>query len=178
MYYSIFRTKAGWVGLEYSEAGLRRLVLPVAKQDNVKKQLLVAKEGRFVNRDYPGDLIYKIKSYFDGKPVHFDCQLDLSSATAFQRSVWKAIMNIPRGQVRSYRWVASQIGNDNASRAVGQALARNPLPVIIPCHRVIYHSGKTGGFSAKSSVADIKRVLLRLEGVDIMGANPAFPVVT
>ncbi|MDD5312171.1 MAG: methylated-DNA--[protein]-cysteine S-methyltransferase [Dehalococcoidia bacterium] len=174
MYYSVFQTSAGWVGLEFSELGLRRLVLPAASKNKIVRQLKQNLENGLINRDYPGDLTDKIRRYFEGNPVRFDCKLDLSGATDFQCAVWKTTRNIPRGQVKSYHWVAVQLGKSRAARAVGQALAKNPLPLIIPCHRVIYNNGKAGGFSARSNIADIKLMLLRLEGVDIASDSGDF----
>ncbi|MFH1003370.1 MAG: MGMT family protein [Chloroflexota bacterium] len=86
--------------------------------------------------------------------------LDLSGATPFQRRVWGVTRLIPRGETRSYGWVAGQLGVASA-RAVGQALARNPLPVIVPCHRVVAADGGPGGY--RGGLA-LKRRLLILEG--------------
>ncbi len=80
--------------------------------------------------------------------------------TPFQRKVWNAVKAIPYGETRSYKWVAKKIGNPKAARAVGQALKRNPLLIIIPCHRVICSDGKLGGFSQGLKK---KRELLKLE---------------
>ncbi len=80
--------------------------------------------------------------------------------------VWSETGNIPWGEVRSYGWVAGRIKNPKAVRAVGNALGRNPLPIIIPCHRVIKESGEPGGFSAPMGT-DLKAKLLRLEGVNL-----------
>jgi O-6-methylguanine DNA methyltransferase len=70
-----------------------------------------------------------------------------SSLTSFQKKVYNAVLEIPRGRVRSYKWVAARIGMPRASRAVGQALKRNPYTVIIPCHRVVRANGEIGGYS-------------------------------
>ena len=101
----------------------------------------------------------RLKDYFSGKRVDFPDELDLSSATAFQRQVWRITRLIPYGETRSYGWIAKRLG-ERGARAVGQALARNPLPVIIPCHRVVAGDGKLGGYSGGVGV---KRSLLRLE---------------
>ena len=93
-----------------------------------------------------------------GSGVEID-KLDLDNATAFQRRVWRATQTIPYGQTRSYAWVADQI-NCNSARAIGQALSKNPIPIIIPCHRVIKSDGSLGGFSAGLG---LKEVLLDLE---------------
>jgi O-6-methylguanine DNA methyltransferase len=87
--------------------------------------------------------------------------LDLSSGTEFQRCVWNALRRIPSGQTKSYGQVAQVIGRPGAVRAVGQACGANPIPVMIPCHRVLAAGGKLGGFS---SGLDWKRKLLEREG--------------
>ena len=85
---------------------------------------------------------------------------DSIKGTAFQKSVWKAIATIPRGETRSYAWLAKKIGRPRAVRAVANACGANPLPVIIPCHRVIASDGSLGGFSGG---LDLKKRLLALE---------------
>jgi len=87
--------------------------------------------------------------------------LDLSSGTVFQRCVWNALRKIPSGETRSYAQVARTIGRSEAVRAVGQACGANPIPVVIPCHRVLAAGGKLGGFS---SGLEWKRKLLAREG--------------
>ena len=111
------------------------------------------------------DLIKRLRTYFSGHQVDFvdfPDKLDLSGATGFQRKVWEATRLIPYGETRSYRWVAEQIKKPGALRAVGQALGRNPLLIIVPCHRVLASSGQLGGFT---SGIEMKRQLLHLEGV-------------
>jgi len=83
--------------------------------------------------------------------------------TPFERDVWRALQTIPYGQCVSYQWVAIQIGRPMATRAVGNAVGNNPIPIIIPCHRVIRKDGSLGGFSSGLS---IKRALLKIEGCD------------
>ncbi len=106
------------------------------------------------------DLIERFRAYFYGHKVVFADELDLSGATSFQCRVWKATGLIPYGETRSYMWVAEQIGKPGAVRAVGQALSRNPLPIIIPCHRVLSSDGRLGGFTGG---VETKRSLLSLE---------------
>jgi len=102
----------------------------------------------------------RFRIYFSGDEITFPDELDLSGATHFQRRVWEITRLIPYGETRSYTWVAQQVGKPGAARAVGQALARNPLPIIIPCHRVLTIDGKLGGFSGGT---EMKRCLLQLE---------------
>lgn len=86
--------------------------------------------------------------------------LDLRDGTPFQRKVWEALLRIPPGITRTYRQIAEQIGHPRASRAVGQACAHNPVPLLVPCHRVTAGSGRLGGFSGGLHV---KKALLELE---------------
>lgn len=102
----------------------------------------------------------RLKSYFAGHKADFPDKLDLSGATTFRREVWEITRLIPYGETRSYAWVAMQIRKPKAVRAVGQALGRNPLPIIVPCHRVLASNGGLGGFSGG---LEMKRFLLRLE---------------
>ncbi|MCK5534328.1 MGMT family protein [bacterium] len=89
-------------------------------------------------------------------------QKKIESYSLFCRRVWAVTAAIPSGQVRSYQWVANKIGNPRSVRAVGQALSKNPFPIIIPCHRVICKNGKLGGFSRGVKK---KESLLKREGV-------------
>ena len=100
--------------------------------------------------------------YFDGKRSHFDLKLE-PSGTVFQKKVWKELQNIPYGTTISYRELASAIGNSNASRAVGSANSKNPLPIIIPCHRVIAANGALAGYAYGN---DCKKYLIELERVN------------
>lgn len=88
----------------------------------------------------------QLKEYFAGKRESFDVPLDMQG-TEFQKKVWKQLLNIPFGETRSYGELARKIGNINASRAVGAANGKNPLSIIVPCHRVIGASGKLTGFA-------------------------------
>ena len=104
--------------------------------------------------------IRQLECYFQGKGQAFRAELDLSGQTPFQLKVLQALMEIPYGTVKSYQWVAQRIKNPRAYRAVGSACGSNPIPIIIPCHRVIAKDGSLGGFSAG---LDIKKQLLNIE---------------
>jgi len=106
------------------------------------------------------ELSDRIRRYFGGEHIDFVDKLDLAGTTRFQQNVWRMVLNIPRGETRSYGWVAKQLGLPEAARAVGQALARNPVPIVIPCHRVIGSDGNLGGFGGG---VKIKKFLLHLE---------------
>ncbi|MGQ9654313.1 MAG: methylated-DNA--[protein]-cysteine S-methyltransferase [Thermodesulfobacteriota bacterium] len=103
--------------------------------------------------------IEQLREYFEGKREEFDLPLDLRG-TRFQLRVWRALQAIPFGETRSYKDIAFEIGHPGAFRAVGQANGRNPVPIVIPCHRVLRSDGGIGGFS---SGLDIKARLLAME---------------
>jgi methylated-DNA-[protein]-cysteine S-methyltransferase len=104
-----------------------------------------------------------LRRALDGEPMDFsDWPLDWGGATRFQRRVWAVTRRIPWGQTRPYCWVAARAGDPRAARAVGQALAANPVPLVVPCHRVLRSDGGLGGFGGG---LDLKRRLLKNEGV-------------
>jgi O-6-methylguanine DNA methyltransferase len=105
----------------------------------------------------------QLGEYFAGLRRRFELSVDLSRLTPFQKSVLQATAGIGAGSVRTYRQVAEAIGKPRASRPVGMALAHNPVPIVIPCHRVIASDGSLGGYSAGAGL-DSKRFLLKLEG--------------
>lgn len=163
-YYVVFSTTTGWIGILSSVIGLRRTTLPQASERAVYALLGDFLKDAVLAPQRFGDLIDRYRAYFSGHQVDFPDKLDLSTATPFQQAVWRATRLIPYGETRSYTWVAGRAGSPKAMRAVGQALARNPLPIIIPCHRVLAGDGGPGGFSGGLQA---KRSLL------IMEANPA-----
>ena len=101
----------------------------------------------------------QLKEYFEGKRKSFSLTLDMRG-TQFQNDVWKALLAIPFGETRSYAQLAKQLGNPKATRAVGAANGRNPVSIVVPCHRVIGSSGKLTGFAGG---LDTKARLLDLE---------------
>lgn len=116
-------------------------------------------------------VVDQLEEYFDGERRHFDLKL-APSGTPFQLSVWAALADIPFGETLSYGELARRIGNPNASRAVGAANGKNPLPLVLPCHRVIGSSGSLTGFGGG---IDVKRALLDHEqSVVGVGAGTLF----
>jgi methylated-DNA-[protein]-cysteine S-methyltransferase len=107
-----------------------------------------------------GDLLDRIKGLLDGQVVVFADKVDLTGRSPFHRLVWGAARTIPYGETRSYAWVARQVGSPRAARAVGQALGANPLPLIVPCHRVVASDGGLGGFAGGLA---LKHRLLEIE---------------
>lgn len=110
------------------------------------------------------DIKRQLRAYFNGHIRCFDLPL-APSGTPFQQRVWRALQTIPYGTTVSYRWVAEKIGNPNAVRAVGGANARNPIPIIVPCHRVIGSNGTLtgfgGGLMVKQCLLDLEKANLR-----------------
>lgn len=107
--------------------------------------------------------IEQLRDYFSARRATFDLPVDLSTLTSFQRAVLSTACRITPGQVWTYQRVAEVMGRPRSSRPVGQALAHNPVPIVIPCHRVIASDGSLGGYSGGSGL-DAKLWLLRLEG--------------
>ncbi|MES2912955.1 MAG: methylated-DNA--[protein]-cysteine S-methyltransferase [Pseudomonadota bacterium] len=103
----------------------------------------------------------QLKEYFTGKRTQFDVPLDLSGGTAFQQAVWKVLLAIPQGGTSSYGHVSQRIGNPAAVRAVGAAVGRNPVSIVVPCHRVV---GSNGSLTGYAGGIDRKTALLKLEG--------------
>ena len=156
MWKYIFSTVLGEMAVGGSERGLRFLVLlgdnPSAALESVAPVLELPSPFE--------SAAAKVINYLKGHQVDFSEPLDFSGASNFQEKVWQITRLIPYGETRSYGWIAAQVGKPNAYRAVGQALGSNPLPIIIPCHRVIAANGGLGGFGGGLKM---KAFLLHLE---------------
>lgn len=114
--------------------------------------------------DFSERVCHQLQEYFSGNRRTFDLLVDLSVLTPFQREVLAVTNRIPWGEVWSYQRLAVEMGRAKSSRPVGQALGRNPIPIVIPCHRVIASDGSLGGYCGTAGL-DLKRWLLRHEGV-------------
>ena len=158
--YITFSTDMGWVGILGSAKGLLSITLPRHSAQETCRLLGGGVNQATWSLRLFNDLVERLRIYFSGHRVTFLDELDLSVATPFQREVWAITRLIPYGETRSYRWVAEQIKRPAAARAVGQALGKNPLPVIIPCHRVVTSDGQLGGFNGG---LETKQQLLHLE---------------
>lgn len=164
MEYAIFATPWGWGAIAGGEHGMRRVLLPEPSRAAVRQRVKKIFPGVREAPETFARLIRAFERYFSGRRVVIRARLDLTGATAFQKRVWTAAAAIPYGTVRTYGQIAREMGMPGASRAVGRALGMNPLPIIIPCHRVIRSDGGMGGFSAAQGIK-MKRVLLSLEGL-------------
>ncbi|MDP7524731.1 MAG: methylated-DNA--[protein]-cysteine S-methyltransferase [Dehalococcoidales bacterium] len=158
--YVTFDTEMGWVGLLASARGLLAATLP-QPTDQAAHYSLGSRANQAVRSPASlTDLTELLKDYFRGKQVTFPDRLDLAGNTPFERAVWRMTRAIPYAETRSYLWVATRINKPGAARAVGQALGRNPLAIIIPCHRVVATDGGLGGFGGG---LEMKQSLLSLE---------------
>jgi methylated-DNA-[protein]-cysteine S-methyltransferase len=118
--------------------------------------------------------VAQLEEYFTKERTSFDLELDFPVAiTEFQREVYRRLMEIEYGHVASYGQVARDIGKPDMARAVGQAVGSNPLPIVVPCHRVVASDGSLTGFGGGLRA---KAALLRLEGIDVDGTSPSSKV--
>lgn len=153
---STFKTSWGWMTVTASAKGVTSIDLsPSVRAAHHGPQ------GDDVAASIVKEAQAQLLSYIDGERRDFALPVDWSTGTSFQRKVWKAIARIPYGRVRSYQWVAMRVGGKQYARAVGMALGANPVPIVVPCHRIIAHDGSLGGFSGG---LPMKRRLLSLEG--------------
>jgi len=159
--YTVFQMEAGWMAILASTQGLVGTTLPRPTAEETLRQVGGGVDRATRSDDHFADLVERFRSYFSGGRPSFPDRLDLSGATSFQHTVWEAARLIPYGETRNYGWLAERVGQPRTARAVGQAMGRNPIAIIIPCHRVIASGGKLGGFGAGLAM---KRFLLRLEG--------------
>ncbi len=160
--HAVADTKLGWIGMVSSEKGLTFITLPEASRKAALSKIKGFISNSVEDASAFGDLPSRLQHYFAGNKVNFPDRLDLSGATAFQQVIWNLTRAIPYGETRSYAWVARLGGSPSASRAVGGALARNRLPIIVPCHRVVASDGGLGGFSGGK---ELKKQLLDLEAL-------------
>ncbi len=147
--YHVFKTEMGWVGIAGRDGRISDLRLPVPTMGEAVAQIAAGTGEGFVESfdDFSG-VAERIAAYFAGERTDFDCELDLSDRTEFHRRVWAKTREIPYGETRSYGWIADEVGCPAGPRAVGQAMATNPVPIIVPCHRVVRADGGLGGFSS------------------------------
>jgi len=162
--YTVFKTGWGYFGLAGTEDALCRICLPGPQHDRIKGQLLATLGYARYDKDLLRSLQEQIVAYFEGTHVSFESDIPvlLEGFSHFAVSVLGACRQIRFGQVITYSELGKKIGRPSAARAVGNVLARNPLPLIIPCHRVIRTDGQIGGFSAPGG-KDLKARLLRHE---------------
>jgi methylated-DNA-[protein]-cysteine S-methyltransferase len=120
----------------------------------------------------PENFIRELSAYFEGSGSSFRQKIKFLTGTGFEQDVWRRLKEIPFGETRSYKWMAERVGRPAAVRAVGRALSKNPVPIVIPCHRIIESDGSIGGYS---SGVDRKRRLLDMEYYARMSSRPPAP---
>lgn len=161
--FTTLNTPLGLIAITSSELGLTGLLIqPGADRlaESLAVQGVVPVQG---DNAHLRLAVLELTEYFSGKAVSFSVSIDWQIMPPFQRKVLQYTYKIPYGSTRTYSQIAQEIGHPKAARAVGQAQARNPVPVIIPCHRVIGKDGKLHGYGAAEGLKT-KAYLLQLEG--------------
>ncbi len=166
-YDAVGRTSVGPVFVAVSTLGV--IAVDFAPSEATFIRSLQSRTGASAvrSRQRAGEASRQLRDYLSGKRTRFDLPLDLRRMSDFQRTVLLAAARIPRGQVTTYAQLARLIGRPGAARAVGQALGHNPIPIILPCHRVLASDGSLGGYSARDGVRTKAR-LLQLEGAQLL----------
>ncbi len=168
MPYVLFETAIGTCGMSFGARGVTCFALPEASLDVTEERLQRhASDGRVALDDAPKwfrDAVARITKHLAGKPQSLESiPVEIVGVTPFVRAVYQALRDVPAGHTTSYGELAQTIGAAGAARAVGRAMALNPIPILIPCHRVLAAGGKHGGFSAYGGLVTKER-LLALEG--------------
>ena len=161
-YFAVWATGWGPIGAVVGDAGLRRLVLPHYQLKDLK-ELLAWDHPNATADEAPFEALMELsRDYFSAVRVDFsDIACDLPAGT-FSGEVYRACREIPYGETLSYSQLATKIGRYDSARAVATAMSKNPIPLVVPCHRVIYAGGGAGGFSAEGGV-DLKTRMLYME---------------
>lgn len=165
-YYCTLETRNGWIALVGEDGKLLESTLPKKTREEAIEDLDAGVMDAAVEDCAGfGNLPDMLVRYFEGEQVNFsDVPLDLSVQGPFHATVQRAAQKIPYGELVTYRDLARMAGRERAARSAGTAMAKNRVPIIVPCHRVVASGGKIGGFA---SGLEWKRTLLKLEGVDI-----------
>ena len=161
--YDIFETAYGWIGVLASEHGIRRITLPETIRNDAESRLgQTLKEAQRDPHRFD-ELRSQLDRYFSGEPEDLTrIAIDLDDPGLFTRAR-AACRTIPVGETRTYGWLAEAAGRPGALQAAGQAMARNPVPLLVPCHRVLGSDGRLHGFSGGIGLP-LKERLLELEG--------------
>jgi methylated-DNA-[protein]-cysteine S-methyltransferase len=165
--FALFATRLGHCGILWSERGIAGLQLPEGSQSGTRARLRARFPAARAGAPTPSvrSAIRAIDDLLARRPCDLEAiTLDLDGVPPFHRRVYVVARAIAPGTTLTYREVAARLGEPDAARAVGQALARNPIPIIVPCHRVVASGGKPGGFSAPGGIVTKFR-LLDLEGI-------------
>lgn len=175
-HYRTFETASGFCGIAWNDVGMTRFQLPTGSAEAAKRALLRRLPGAEPGASTAemADAVAAAKRYFEGERTDFsDVKLDLGDQDAFFQQVYVAVRQVGWGHTTTYGTVAKELGTGpESAHDIGQAMARNPVPLIIPCHRVLAAGGKVGGFSAPGGAA-AKLHMLELEGVHVKPPRPA-----
>ncbi len=159
--FHLCETEQGWVGLVLSPHGLRATTLPRATRDEALRDAMEYGATGTASEADLADIPERICALASGRYANLALHIDWDRLTPFRRAVLEETMRIPAGETRSYGWLAQKVGNPRAARAVGRVMATNPLPLVVPCHRVV---GSDGGLTGYGGGLAMKETLLRLEG--------------
>jgi methylated-DNA-[protein]-cysteine S-methyltransferase len=175
-HYFIFETASGFCGIAWSDAGITRFQLPAKNAEKAERMMRRRAPGAEPGMPTPmvGEAVAAVRRYFEGNETDFaQLRLDLDGQDEFFKRVYAAARGIKWGQTTTYGTLARELGaGPETARDVGQAMASNPIPLIIPCHRVLAAGGKIGGFSAPGG-ASAKIRMLGLEGVQVGSSKDA-----
>lgn len=176
--FAVFPTTLGSVGIAWGEAGVVAVFLPEANEGATRRRI-ARRFGGAAELTPPAAVqhaIDAITSLLRGeRPDLRDIALDMRGVPALHRRVYEIARTIPLGKTLAYGEIAARLGDKRLAREVGQALAKNPFSIVVPCHRVLAADGKLGGFSARGGV-ETKLRLLSIEGVQLPGTLPLFAV--
>lgn len=174
--YRVFETAGGFCAIAWNGNGITRFQLPThsaaATERNLRRRLPAAAPG--TPPPEVAKVIAAAQRYFAGEQIDFtDVRVDLGAQEEFFRRIYEALRRVGWGRTTTYGTLAKELGaGPEAARDVGQAMAHNPVPLIIPCHRVLAAGGKVGGFSAPGG-STAKLRMLELEGVRVGAPEPA-----
>jgi O-6-methylguanine DNA methyltransferase len=169
--FALFDTAIGRCGIAWGERGIAGVQLPEAGEPETRARMLYRfpAAGEAIPPPEVQRAIDSIVGLLRGDASDLsDVALDTDHLPAFHRRVYEVARTIPPGKTLSYGDIAARLGASGAARAVGQALGRNPFPIVVPCHRVLAAGGKIGGFSAEGGITT-KRRLLAIEGAQLDG---------
>ncbi|HWB45794.1 MAG TPA: methylated-DNA--[protein]-cysteine S-methyltransferase [Hyphomicrobiaceae bacterium] len=174
--YRLIETAIGICGIAWSERGLTRLQLPEADPESTERRLRAGSETRAKPPRDIEHVVTALQRYCAGERIGFESvPLDLESVSPFYRRIYDQARRIAWGHTLTYGELGRLAGYPDAARAVGQAMGRNRIPIIVPCHRVLASGGKIGGFSAFGGPRTKER-LLALEGIALgRGGGPLLP---
>jgi methylated-DNA-[protein]-cysteine S-methyltransferase len=175
--YSLVETGLGWIGIAWNARGLTRVQLPARDREATERRLLSTLRVRAAeSADMPApiaDLVGMLKRYCAGETVDFSgVPVDLDGVDGFRLAIYRAARRLGFGQTTTYGGLAEEAGHKGRAQETGKALGQNPVPIVVPCHRILAAGNRIGGFSAPGGAAAKER-LLAMEGVRVGPPPPA-----